>query len=170
MFSRQICGLVQSARMRSASSRQFSSSSSSSRKAYEQAADQSNSNVAYYGATLAVVVFGVSYASVPLYRMFCQATGFGGTTRRKTIEDKLRDAASLPPGTKAAALARSVTISFNADVAEGMPWRFAPTQKNVVVRPGETTLAFFTAMRCKWEGALLEDDPAPRSGSYGARQ
>jgi len=77
--------------------------------------------------------------------MFCQATGFGGTTRRKTIEDKLRDAASLPPGTKAAALARSVTISFNADVAEGMPWRFAPTQKNVVVRPGETTLAFFTA-------------------------
>ena len=94
---------------------------------------------------LAVGMVGATYASVPLYRMFCQATGFGGTTRRKTIEDKLRDAASLPPRTKAAALARSVTISFNADVAEGMPWRFAPTQKNVVVRPGETTLAFFTA-------------------------
>jgi len=98
-----------------------------------------------YLLALAVGMVGATYASVPLYRMFCQATGFGGTTRRKTIEDKLRDAASLPPGTKAAALARSVTISFNADVAEGMPWRFAPTQKNVVVRPGETTLAFFTA-------------------------
>ena len=38
-----------------------------------------------------------------------------------------------------------MTISFNADVADGMPWRFTPTQKNVKVRPGETTLAFFTA-------------------------
>ena len=82
MLSRQMRGLAQSARMRLASSRQFSSTSSSSRKAYEQAADQSNSNVAYYGATLAVVVFGVSYASVPLYKVFCQVTGFGGTTRR----------------------------------------------------------------------------------------
>ena len=36
-------------------------------------------------------------------------------------------------------------ISFNADVAEGMPWRFVPTQKSLIVKPGETTLAFFTA-------------------------
>lgn len=90
-------------------------------------------------------MIGATYASVPLYRMFCQATGFGGTTRRKTIEDKLRETDSLPESTKAAAEARSVTISFNADVAEGMPWKFTPTQKNVVVTPGETTLAFFTA-------------------------
>ena len=44
-----------------------------------------------------------------------------------------------------AAKNREVTVSFNADVAEGMPWRFVPTQKSVRVRPGETTLAFFTA-------------------------
>jgi cytochrome c oxidase assembly protein subunit 11 len=98
-----------------------------------------------YLLALTVAMIGATYASVPLYRMFCQATGFGGTTRRKTIEDKLRETDSLPESTKAAAEARSVTISFNADVAEGMPWKFTPTQKNVVVTPGETTLAFFTA-------------------------
>ena len=88
---------------------------------------------------------GVTYASVPLYRMFCQATGFGGTTRRRTLEDKLAEQRNLPESVKAAAANREVVISFNADVAEGMPWRFVPTQRSVRVRPGETTLAFFTA-------------------------
>ena len=98
-----------------------------------------------YLLALTVGMVGATYASVPLYRIFCQATGFGGTTRRKTIEDKLKESESLPIKSKEAALSREVTISFNADVADGMPWRFTPTQKNVKVRPGETTLAFFTA-------------------------
>lgn len=98
-----------------------------------------------YLAALAVGMVGVTYASVPLYRMFCQATGFGGTTRRRTLEDKLAEQRNLPESVKAAAANREVVISFNADVAEGMPWRFVPTQKSVRVRPGETTLAFFTA-------------------------
>ena len=98
-----------------------------------------------YLAALAVGMVGVTYASVPLYRMFCQATGFGGTTRRRTLEDKLAEQRNLPESVKAAAANREVVISFNADVAEGMPWRFVPTQRSVRVRPGETTLAFFTA-------------------------
>ena len=98
-----------------------------------------------YLAALAIGMVGVTYASVPLYRMFCQATGFGGTTRRRTLEDKLSEQSALPESVKTAAANREVVISFNADVAEGMPWRFVPTQKSVKVKPGETTLAFFTA-------------------------
>ena len=40
---------------------------------------------------------------------------------------------------------RSIEITFNADVAEGLPWKFTPTQKKVTVTPGETVLAFYTA-------------------------
>jgi cytochrome c oxidase assembly protein subunit 11 len=98
-----------------------------------------------YLAALTVGMVGATYASVPLYRMFCQATGFGGTTRRKTVEDKLAEAANLPADVRSAARNRDVRISFNADVAEGMQWRFVPTQKSLIVKPGETTLAFFTA-------------------------
>ena len=57
-------------------------SSSSSSSAWTKAKDESNTNVAFYGATVAVLVFGISYASVPLYKVFCQMTGFGGTTQR----------------------------------------------------------------------------------------
>lgn len=98
-----------------------------------------------YLLALTVGMVGVTYASVPLYRMFCQATGFGGTTRRRSVEEKLAHASALPASVRDAAKNREVTVSFNADVAEGMPWRFVPTQKSVRVRPGETTLAFFTA-------------------------
>lgn len=98
-----------------------------------------------YLLALVVGMVGATYASVPLYRMFCQATGFGGTTRRKSVEEKLAEQAGLPEKVRAKARAREVVISFNADVAEGMPWKFIPTQKSIRVTPGETTLAFFTA-------------------------
>jgi cytochrome c oxidase assembly protein subunit 11 len=50
-----------------------------------------------------------------------------------------------PAAVRDAALEREVVISFNSDVATGLPWRFTPTQRSVRVKPGETTLAFFTA-------------------------
>lgn len=107
-------------------------------------ARRANATGAAYLLALVSVVVGGTYASVPLYRMFCQATGFGGTTRRATLEEKLaRDAWS--DEAREAASRREVRVYFNADVAEGMPWRFHPTQKSVVVRPGESALAFYTA-------------------------
>lgn len=104
-----------------------------------------NTTCSLHGSARLYHEVGATYASVPLYRMFCQATGFGGTTKRKTIEDKLAEQANLPEEVRARAKEREVVISFNADVAEGLPWRFVPTQKSVRVAPGETTLAFFTA-------------------------
>lgn len=93
---------------------------------------------------LTALVFGMvgcSYAAVPLYRRFCQATGYGGTVqRRETVEEKI--ARHSKDGT---VTNREVVVQFNADVADGMPWKFIPTQREVRVKPGESALAFYTA-------------------------
>ncbi|KAL2893541.1 Cytochrome c oxidase assembly protein COX11 mitochondrial [Bienertia sinuspersici] len=93
---------------------------------------------------LTALVFGMvgcSYAAVPLYRRFCQATGYGGTVqRRETVEEKI--SRHSKDGT---VTSREIVVQFNADVADGMPWKFIPTQREVRVKPGESALAFYTA-------------------------
>ncbi|KAK9755877.1 hypothetical protein RND81_01G057100 [Saponaria officinalis] len=93
---------------------------------------------------LTALVFGMvgcSYAAVPLYRRFCQATGYGGTVqRRETVEEKI--ARHSKDGTVST---REIVVQFNADVADGMQWKFIPTQREVRVKPGESALAFYTA-------------------------
>jgi cytochrome c oxidase assembly protein subunit 11 len=76
---------------------------------------------------------GLSFASVPLYRLFCQATGFGGTTQR---------ALTAPP--KAAEAV--VTIRFNAETAPDLGWEFRPLQDTVTVHPGEQRQIFYHAV------------------------
>jgi len=77
------------------------------------------------------VMAALTAAAVPLYQMFCQATGYGGTPQ---VAD------SLPEPTD-----NWVTIRFNADTARGMPWSFKPEQLEIKVRAGEQTLAFYEA-------------------------
>lgn len=100
-----------------------------------------------YLMALAVGMVGLTYLSVPLYRMFCQATGFGGTvTVGKTVEDKLKARRENPnPVVEAAAASQMLTVSFAANVVDGMPWKFEPTQRSVKVRPGQSALAFYRA-------------------------
>ena len=76
---------------------------------------------------------GLSFASVPLYRMFCQATGLGGTTKR---------AVTAP--TKAAEAV--VTVRFDAETAPDLDWEFRPLQSMVTVHPGEQRQIFFRAV------------------------
>lgn len=75
---------------------------------------------------------GLSFAAVPLYRLFCQVTGYGGTVQR----------AAIAPG---AASDRVIIVRFNADVDPKLPWRFEPGQTAVKVRLGEQSLAYFRA-------------------------
>lgn len=95
-----------------------------------------NNRTAYYATALAVAIFGLSYASVPLYKVFCQMTGFGGTTQvaneNKSKHIKPVDGAKI------------IKIYFMASVHSEIPWTFKPTQKEVHVIPGETALAFYT--------------------------
>jgi cytochrome c oxidase assembly protein subunit 11 len=120
----------------------YSSSSSSQKR---QTISDKNQNMLYYLLAITSFTVGASYASVPLYRAFCRATGFGGTTQRKSIEDKMQEREQMDKSVLEKAKKRSIEITFNADVAEGLPWKFTPTQKKVTVTPGETVLAFYTA-------------------------
>ena len=75
---------------------------------------------------------GLAYASVPLYRLFCQVTGFEGTPQRASVAPtEISD--------------RVVRITFTADVAGGLGWKFQPMQRNLELKVGENKLAYYVA-------------------------
>src|ERR1700746_4191464 len=92
-----------------------------------------------HGATVVVLLsvvagmVGLSFASVPLYRLFCAATGFGGTTQR----------AEVAPTRIAVGL---VTVRFDAQVAPGLDWEFRPLKNAISVHPGAQHQVFFRAV------------------------
>jgi cytochrome c oxidase assembly protein subunit 11 len=77
---------------------------------------------------------GLAFASVPLYRMFCQVTGFDGTT--------MRASAGRAPG---AIAGKSVSIRFDANTSSALPWKFAPERNREPVAIGEREIAFYEA-------------------------
>lgn len=87
--------------------------------------------LAAVGVILGMV--GLTAASVPLYRLFCAVTGYGGTT-------------SVAERAPAEALDRTITVRFNADVDPKLPWGFRPAQRAMEVRIGEQNLAFYEAV------------------------
>lgn len=106
-------------------------------------------NIALYAGSVIVFMIGATYLAVPLYRLFCQATGYGGKTKHvdgQTIEDKMRRRQENPDAElERRARERLVRVTFDASVGQGLQWRFRPSQKEVIVRPGQSALAFFTA-------------------------
>ena len=92
-----------------------------------------NSRTALFAFLLVFGMVGLAYASVPLYRMFCEATGFAGTP--------LRDEAAQAPGDSG----HMISVRFDANTASALPWRFAPvdTHRNVAI--GARNIALFTA-------------------------
>src|SRR5688572_25298558 len=82
------------------------------------------------GAFVALMV-GASFAAVPFYDWFCRTTGFGGRTQ----------VATAAPGQ---VLGRTLKVRFDANVAGGLPWRFAPEQPVIEVRLGEVVTVNYT--------------------------
>ncbi len=83
---------------------------------------------------LVLLVFGMTglaFASVPLYRLFCQVTGINGTTQR----------ADAAPG----AVAGRVSVRFDANSSSALPWRFEPIDDKVEIAPGARTQAMYRA-------------------------
>lgn len=94
-----------------------------------------NSNNKRLACNLAAVVFGMlllSFASVPLYRMFCQITGYGGTVREVfTPSEKI--------GSK------TIKVYFDSNVNPDLPWKFKNEQEFVTIKTGENAMAFYSA-------------------------
>ena len=93
-----------------------------------------NGRTAALMALLVVAMVGVAYASVPLYRLFCQVTGFGGTPMRASeVEESLR-----PTG-------KIIHVRFDANTNAALPWRFEPEVHVDRVAVGARKMAFYTA-------------------------
>jgi len=90
-----------------------------------------------YISGIGVLTVGLSYAAVPLYRMFCSAYSYGGTTGVQHDGSKIETMEPIKD--------RIIKIKFNADLGASMRWNFKPQQYEIRVSPGETALAFYKA-------------------------
>jgi cytochrome c oxidase assembly protein subunit 11 len=96
---------------------------------------RNNARVGLMAAGFAVLMLGLGFASVPLYRLFCQVTGFGGTTQR--VDEA--QAAEIKATTE------TVSVRFDANVQRGMPWAFKPEQITQTVTLGGRKMAIYTS-------------------------
>ena len=93
---------------------------------------QRNMRFGFIFGGVALLMIGMAYAAVPLYEIFCQVTGYGGTTQR--VED-----------IDVAAIDRKIKIRFNGSLHRDMPWGFEPMQTGQEIKIGEQALAFYEA-------------------------
>lgn len=103
-----------------------------------------NRTVAYYTLSTILGFVALTYGSVPLYKMICQTTGWGGQPIRAhggPGSDDEDISARLVPVKDA----KRIRVTFHASTSDVLPWKFTPQQREVRVLPGETALAFYTA-------------------------
>jgi cytochrome c oxidase assembly protein subunit 11 len=93
-----------------------------------------NGRTAGLAALLVLAMVGLAFASVPLYRLFCQVTGFGGTPLR---------ADEVAPSLKATG--KLVSVRFDANTNSGLPWEFKPEEQSRRVAVGARNMDFYTA-------------------------
>ncbi|MGD9810846.1 MAG: cytochrome c oxidase assembly protein [Sphingobium sp.] len=98
-------------------------------------------------ALVACCSLALGFASVPLYRVFCQVTGFNGTTQRAANADGIR------------AAGKTMSIRFDTNVSPGMPWEFRPEQSTQTVEIGKRAMAIFLAKN-------LSDKPVTGSAVF----
>lgn len=97
------------------------------------ARDGKNLRVAGVVLSLVVAMGGLAYASVPLYQLFCQVTGYGGTTQR----------AENPEGIPV--LDREIVVRFDSNLSQGLNWRFKPERREITVKLGELAQVSYLA-------------------------
>lgn len=96
---------------------------------------QRNRKVGALALLGALAMLGLGYASVPLYRLFCQVTGFGGTTQR----------VSEAEASQVMAVGKTIQMRFDANVERGMAWKFQPVQITDTISIGVRDMATYTA-------------------------
>lgn len=95
--------------------------------------DKKNGKFALILVSLVAGMVGLSFASVPLYQLFCQVTGYGGTLNTEGVvaSDKVSE--------------RTIKVRFDSNINPKLKWRFKPQQNEVTVKLGEQRLAFYEA-------------------------
>ena len=106
---------------------------------------------------LSIAMVGLTFASVPLYRLFCQVTGYGGTPQRAETH------AEIVPHS------RLITVRFNADIDYRLPWQFKPNRRQMDVHLGETSLMFYHVTNLASRpisGIAVYNVTPPKAGLY----
>ena len=121
----------------------------------------SHTRTALMALSVALGAFGAGFAAVPLYRYFCQVTGFGGTTQRVDGATGVRPV----PG-------KTMSIRFDSNVSPGMPWRFYPERHTQTVEIGARSMAIFIAKNLSDKpvtGAAVFNVTPTQAGAYFAK-
>ena len=129
----------------------------SSRPNYE-----SNSSAGMYTASIFISMLGISYAAVPLYRLFCASTGYSGTP---VVDNARFGPERLVPQEQS----RRIRVTFESNTSDSLPWTFKPEMREVYVVPGETALTFYKAKSKAKEdviGIATYNVTPYRAGSY----
>lgn len=108
------------------------------RKYQEEKRRFHNATVTYYLLLTILLFLTLAYALVPLYKMICQRTGWGGVP----ITDQLR---FTPDKFVPVDMGKKIRVLFTLQTLEILPWKFVPQQREVYLVPGETALAFYKA-------------------------
>jgi cytochrome c oxidase assembly protein subunit 11 len=117
---------------------------------------KSNRRIVLMTTSVVAAMVALTFASVPLYRLFCQATGFGGTIQR----------AQAAPGQ---VLAKTVSVRFDANTSEKLKWSFHPVASAMKVQLGEPTMAYYEAVNHSGEtvtGSAVFNVSPPQAGAY----
>ena len=96
--------------------------------------DKTNNRLLAVVAVVAMSMAGLAYASVPLYKLFCQVTGFGGTTQIATQAPE-----------QALLTAEPLAVRLDANVNPQLNWSFIPVEQEVSLKPGEEVTAIYRA-------------------------
>ena len=110
--------------------------------------DRRNRRTMVAMAGVGLAMLGLGFASVPLYRIFCERTGFGGTTQRAEASANVRVAAG-----------HTMSIRFDSNVQPGMPWKFYPEHPTDTVTVGAKDMAIFIAKN-------MSDRPVTGTASF----
>jgi cytochrome c oxidase assembly protein subunit 11 len=94
---------------------------------------EKDKNLSIILVAMVIGMLGLAYASVPLYRLICQKTGFGGTPQKAlSISNQITEG-------------REITVQFVANTHRDLPWQFRPLQNEIKMKIGENKLAYYFA-------------------------
>lgn len=110
--------------------------------------DRRNRRTMLTMAGVGLSMLALGFASVPLYRIFCEQTGFGGTTKRADANVQVQEAAG-----------HTMSIRFDSNVQPGMPWQFYPEHRTDTVTVGRKDMAIFIAKN-------MSDKPVTGTASF----
>ncbi|BBD99822.1 cytochrome c oxidase assembly protein [Sphingobium amiense] len=110
--------------------------------------DRRNRRTMMAAALVGLTMLALGFASVPLYRIFCERTGFGGTTQRAEAASHVK-----------VAYGHTMSIRFDSNVAPGMPWQFRPEHPTQTITVGAKNMAIFIAKN-------MSDKPVTGSAAF----